>query len=255
MTQNLDQLLKYCNFLINKSQVADSISPDEFNVVLPVVNQEVFNDQIKKVLQTFGQPGLVDAYKNSYLSDCEDIYSETDTNDSFFALPTGFNMFTSLKVKIGNRWMPVRQISSMDAYNNSDGMNGANDEDITAWIVGRNIYLNSVVNEVKMIYIKSPDNPHYDYCMNGYDILYLPEGVSVVYNEQTWDVTINGVTYQSVTPGYGYWTGSSYTSQSKEFAWNDKLIPQITNLIFEKMGINIREQAPIEVAQIKKNEK
>lgn len=257
MTINLDQLLKYCNFLINKSQAADAISPDEFNVVLPVVNQEVFNDQIKKVLQVYGQPSFLDAYKNSYLRDCEDIYTNNDINDTYEALPTGFEMYVSAKAKIATGWVPVRFIESVNAFNNVDGMVTANDEYVSAWIVGSGLHFNNPVEKLQMIYIKNPVNPFYDYCLYEYEAIFLPVGAIVEHNgggSYTYDNNV--FIYNNVTQGYlGQFVGMDYNSRTVEFTWNDKLIPQITNLIFEKMGINIREQIPIEVAQMKKGDK
>jgi hypothetical protein len=257
MTLTLDQILKYCNFLINKSQNADSISPDEFSIVLPIVNQEVFNKELLKVMQSYGQPGFIDAYKNSYLREVEVIYSATlpSPKATDVALPADYEMFISGKVMVGGVWEKLNLINSIDAYDSVEGVSGANDENSLAWLVGTSLHFNSQVSKIEMVYVERPLNPYYDYCIYMNEALYLPVGSTVSYNAGTYAATINGKTYTNVSPGYQTWsTTTTYTSVSSEFVWSDKLLTSITNLIFEKLSVNIREQLPIEISQMKKKE-
>lgn len=255
MTVNLDQILKYCNYLLNKNQVADSISPDEFNYVLPVVNQEVFNNELKKVLQVYGQPSFVDAYKNSYLKDVENYWIETG-GGQILSLPTGFEMFVAGKVLVGGEYRKLNVLDSVNAFDNINGMMGAVDENAEGFLVGNQLHFTYPVARVEAIYVSKPTTPFYDYCLYGTDALFLPKGCTVSYAfvGQYYYVTINGVQYQDLVEGYPSqsFTPGGYNSKTEDFVWNDKLLPVVVNLIFEKMGINIREQIPIEVSQIKK---
>lgn len=253
MTVNLDQILKYCNYLLNKNQVADSISPDEFNYVLPVVNQEVFNNELKKVLQVYGQPSFVDAYKNSYLKDVESYWLEL-SGGQVLSLPTDFEMFVAGKVLVGGEYKKLTILNSVNAFDNINGMMGAVDENAEGFLVGKQLHFTYPVSRIEAIYVKYPTTPFYDYCLNGTDILYLPGNAVVEYSGGFYTYSAdNDVEYTDLSMGYvGQFQGQAYTSKTKDFVWNDKLLPVVVNLIFEKMGINIREQIPIEVSQIKK---
>lgn len=254
MTVNLDQILKYCNYLLNKNQVADSISPDEFNYVLPVVNQEVFTNELKKVLQVYGQPSFVDAYKNSYLKDVESYWINT-TGGQTLPLPTGFEMFVSGKVFVGSAYRKLNVLNSVNAFDNINGMMGSVDENAEGFLVGNTLRFTYPIIAMEAIYVSKPTTPFYDYCLNGTDALYLPKDTELLCTQGgTYNCTINGVSYTGLLSGYaGQFDGQTdYSSKTEDFVWNDKLLPVVVNLIFEKMGINIREQIPIEVSQIKK---
>jgi hypothetical protein len=232
------------------------MSPDEFNYVLPVVNQEVFTNELKKVLQVYGQPSFVDAYKNSYLRECEYYYVDALGGGQEIFVPPGFEMFISGKVLINDtEWKRLTILNSLSAFDNVNGMLGANDENVEGVLVRNTMRFNCDIYVFEMIYVGTPTTPFYDcFITQDYQVIYLPPNIMALQvGPNFWNVTLNGVIYANVAGGNGTWiNGQNHTSLSSEFVWNDKLLPVVTNLIFEKMGINIREQVPIEVSQIKK---
>jgi hypothetical protein len=213
MTVTLDAILKYCNYLVNKSQSADAISPDEFNAVLPIVNQEVFNRELNKLNRKHGKP-FIDSYRDSYLQDCEIPFSATP-NSMLLSKPADFERFLSGRVRTGDTWHEMNITDTLDAFSSLDGIS------TTQYLVtihyGDSFKFNKVVNEVNMIYIKRPAAPYYAYTLVNFD--------------------------------YDYDHNNSI-----QFLWRDTLLPTIVNLIFEKMGVNMKDQADIQISQIKKQD-
>ena len=213
MTVTLDEILKYCNYLVNKSQSADAISPDEFNSVLPIVNQEVFNRELNKLNRKHGKP-FIDSYKDSYLQDCEAVLTSTP-NSTLLSKPADFERFLSGRARVGNEWHEMNITDTLDAFSPLDGVT------TTQYLItihyGDSFKFNKTVNEVNMIYIKRPASPYYAYTIVGYDYSYDH-------------------------------------ANSRQFVWRDTLLPTIVNLIFEKMGINMKDQTDIQVSQIKKQD-
>jgi len=214
MTVTLHEILNYCNYLVNKDQVADTISPDEYNAILPIVNQEVFVRELNRLNKKFGQP-FIDSYKDSYLQDCETPYIATPNSDTL-TLPDDFERFLSGRARSGSTWHEITITDTLNAFSALDGLSAVTNNLVTIHY-GASLKFNKTINEVNMIYINRPQAPYYDVSIdqNTGEVEYLPDS-------------------------------------STEFVWRDTLLPTIVNLIFEKMGINIKDQSDIQVSQIKK---
>lgn len=213
MTVNLDQILKYCNYLVNKDQVADAISPDEYNTILPIVNSEIFASELNKINRRFGQP-FIDSYRDSYLRDCEVVRTYTPLSDTM-ALPDDYERFIAGRARVVKDWYEINFTDTLDAFSPLDGISATNN--LVTINYGNSLKFNKVVNEVQMIYIAEPTAPYYGYTTANFEAVYDP-------------------------------------STSVQFVWGDSLLPRVVNLIFEKMGINIKDQTDIQVSQIKKQD-
>jgi hypothetical protein len=99
-----------------------------------------------------------------------------------------------------------------------------------------------------------PEKPIYDYFITSDEFLhyYLPPDYKVVLQNGQYNV-LSGA-------GKMYFTNiehpkiDGYISKSIEFGWKESMLDIVVNLIFEKMGISMRESIPIQIAQTKKQD-
>jgi hypothetical protein len=253
MTLTHKNILDYCNYLINKDQVADPISPEEYNAIIPVVNIEVYNREKQRLLQLAqGQHmKFVELVRDSYLQDVKREYD--DEGGVTYQLPGNCDYLLTVRAITDNYGVKVNLVSEDKAYEMANGLVDGSDA-IYAYQVGKNLKMSVVSNSVWMIYLAIPETPVFDYYIDSdNNFQYLPVGATVQQSTtygSGWDVQVNGTV---IATNINY-PNSQHTSKSKEFAWRDSVTTTIVNLIFEKMGINIREQLPIEMSQLKKGE-
>lgn len=250
MTLTHQNIIDYCNYLINKDQVADPISPLEYNAIIPVVNIEIYNREKQRLLQLAqGQHmKFVELVRDSYLQDVKKEYN--DGGGETYELPDDCDYLLTVRAITDNYGVKVNLVSEDRAYEMANGLVDGSDA-IYAYQVGKNLKMSVVSNSVWMIYLAIPETPVFDYYIDSdNNFQYLPVGANTNGSGVFWEVLLNGVTLaQSIN--YPHF---NHTSKSKEFAWRDSVATTIVNLIFEKMGINIREQLPIEISQLKKGE-
>jgi hypothetical protein len=252
MTLTHQNIIDYCNYLINKDQVADPISPLEYNAIIPVVNIEIYNREKQRLLQlSQGQHmKFVELVRDSYLQDVKKEYD--DGGGETYQLPDDCDYLLTVRAITDNYGVKVNLVSEDKAYEMANGLVDGSDA-IYAYQVGKNLKMSVVSNIVWMIYLAIPETPVFDYYIdsdNNYQYLHL--GHKIIFSRPDYEVyDSNG---NIVASGISYPHIDGYLSKSKEFAWRDSVTTTIVNLIFEKMGINIREQLPIEISQLKKGE-
>lgn len=261
MTLTHEDILNYCNYLINKDQVADPISPKEYNSVIGIVNIEAYNRELRRLLELSGgvRENMIQLLQSSYLNDLKDIAVINSSSGMMADISDSIDFPLSMTGKVsfdsGQEWRKFKLVTDQEF---TDKINGVwdLDSDPLAFISGNKIYTTVEVSEAKVMYLKIPVKPIFDYCLYQGDYVYMVPGTNIIYNAQTDQYDL----YQNLTLLYENVSHLSanpnqvYGSKSVEFAWGRRFESVIVNLIFEKMGINVREQEPIQVSQIKKQE-
>lgn len=252
---NHQEILDYCNYLITKDQVADPISPLEYNAIIPIVNIEVYNREKKRLTElSMGQHyKFIELLRESYLQDLKKTYGLNFSTVSM-PLPDDCDMVLTCIGKYNNKVSKVTIVNEDKATDMSMGLVDGEDAPY-AYVVGKTLWF-SVSLEPSIIYLAIPPKPVYDYFVDAVTLNshYFKPNCYIAKVGAIWNVYDNtgSVIYSNVQPPRA--GNPAVVSISAEFSWKDSLVTTIVNLIFEKMGINMREQVPIEMAQYKKQE-
>lgn len=251
MTLTHKDIIDYCNYLINKDQTADPISPNEYNAIIPIVNAELYTREKKRLIELSGGVHMkfVELLRESYLQDIKNMYTIVNA-----ANPQTVNGDVILTVRglTTNGGVKIDIVSEDKAFEMASGLYDQSDA-IYGWKVGRQLYFSANLSSFSYIYLDIPQKPYFDYYIDSQsNVKYLLPGWKVIANGQgglkvqdTMNNDVDNHILYPVTPR---------PSQSVEFQWRDSVLTTLVNLIFEKMSINIREQMPVEISQLKKQE-
>lgn len=252
MTLTHKDIIDYCNYLINKDQTADPISPNEYNSVIPIVNAELYTREKKRLIELSGGMHMkfVELLRESYLQDVKKMETIL-SNVGNPAVVKGDVILTARGLTV-NGGVRIDIVSEDKAFEMASGLYDQTDA-LYAWKVGSNLYLSSNVSGLVYVYLEVPEKPYFDY--------YIDSQANTKYLPPNWKVTANGLGGYDVRNAKNIivetnisYPESQYDSLSVEFQWRDSALTTLVNLIFEKMSINIREQVPIEISQLKKRE-
>lgn len=253
MTLTHKDIIDYCNYLINKDQTADPISPNEYNSVIPIVNAELYTREKKRLIELSGGMHMkfVELLRESYLQDVKKMETIL-SNVGNPAVVKGDVILTARGLTV-NGGVRIDIVSEDKAFEMASGLYDQTDA-LYAWKVGSNLYLSSNVSGLVYVYLEVPQKPYFDYYIDSQsNTKYLPNGWEVVANgTQGYDV--REVRANKIVDTNILYPDFPHTSDSVEFQWRDSALTTLVNLIFEKMSINIREQMPVEISQLKKRE-
>lgn len=251
MTLTHEDILNYCNYLINKDQVSDPVSPIEYNSIIPVVNIEVFHREKRRIteLSISRQMNFIELLRDSYLNELKKVINGEAVSP--IKLEDDYDMMLSSRIVIGGIGRKVNIVPETKFNELANGLVD-NEDSIYGYLVNKYVYLSANGTEFTCHYLTLPTRPYYDYYIDGFG--------NKQYLNPHYRVVANGPDYQ-VVDGNGnliarqiLYPLNVYTSKSVEFSYGDSAYTDIVNLVFEKMGVEIRERLPIDFAQMKKSE-
>lgn len=255
---NLDELRKYCNFLVNKDQRGNPATPEEFGVLVNIAINKFFNTNYLELLKLHNEKGtpvselIVGNNKmKRYISE-----STIQLVSGTFPLPSGisFKHEISATCQLGNRPITKRRYVTLLSNIQWDRMitNELRD-DFDEVVYGkyrpafRDFILTSTWDYIVLSYIREITASVYDYCYDTYGNEYymLPGyylgrvgNVTNLYNGST--IVVGNVSHPtaSVFP---------YYSTSAELDVDTEYHEDIAKLIVADMAVKDRE---LDVAQI-----
>ncbi len=249
-----EEIINYCNYLITKDQIGDPISPIEYSSIISIVNIEVFNREKKRLIElSMGDHyKFIELLRDSYLQDTKRTLTvETELRE--LTLDKNVDMLLTCTAFCNGAIKKVSIVSEGKASDMDSGL--WDSEDVPyVYTIGNVLYFSQKVSQIKIIYLRLPEKPIYDYFITSDKFLhyYLPPDYKVVLQNGQYNV-LSGA-------GKMYFTNiehpkiDGYISKSIEFGWKESMLDIVVNLIFEKMGISMRESIPIQIAQTKKQD-
>ena len=234
---NLQELLDYLNFVINKEQSGNSLKPKNYNTLLYVSNIEYFNKKF----------GLPEEYRPGHPFPSQAWETTQNMTDSLrkFKVKLGYDNTPLVISSNGKADIPANY-----AHYSSLRYNLAINENCDSTISMRSIDILTDAQWADRVG-SSINPPSYEYpiCMfqNNY-IQFLPLDLKFV-----------EFTYLRFpeTPSYIY-TVDSYDNivydaiNSIQLEWEDNDIMNIAKLILSKIGINLRETSIVNYAEMQK---
>lgn len=242
------------NFITNKEQVGNTLSPDEFNDLLQKHNFEHFKRKVNMPEEYKpGQPFPSQGYEITQKI-TDDISPFKVVTDISVASATGYATTpadyytlgylhykypTSVDCEIITSPKPIGIVTDAQwSYRLENPITKptkkhpvANFQAGFIRIMPKDLY------SVEICYLRYPHTPIYDYYLDQYAIdHYLEPGTSY--------------TLQAGEEGSAGQTAGTVTSNSVELEWNDVNKLDITSLMLESIGINLREQQLLTYSQL-----
>ena len=257
---NLDEILKYCNIVLNKDQSGNSLSPVQFNTLLNAVNEEMLDYYYREYART-SQAMPVDFQRRILASS---PISKFITNASFTPFQGNVAMPDDARyvaAAISFRQGVMRNVEMFhDEPTFAVVKNSLLHRDITTNPVGiqRNRvweFLPKNIETVDIAYFRNPATPYYDTAIDADDnVLYLlptyylvstgtVNYFDVMFNNGVVDVLVSlHVLYTGQQQNVGLPAGTIINPLTVELEWDKPMHIVFSNRILERMGVNIRDE-------------
>lgn len=249
----LDQIYKYCKFVMQKDQLGEPANPADFSILLKVVNAEFFDAEWKKVVQVIDNRQVVNydmITAGSPLYNLVMSHSETTTATTV-SLPSDFGKVITASAVYYAGEMPIDTIVGVFDERRLSIISGDVTEQPIGYISSSDYeYIPAGATKFKMSYIKFPGEPYYDYVISTVtdEYIYMPVGSTFTGTNlmQGSVLLASNVIHPSGTP--------SHTSETVELVWDDMFHNQLADLLIEKMSVSSREIDVTQYSQMKKQE-
>lgn len=237
----LSELKSYINTVLNKDKAGNSLSPQEFNILLEA---EIFNfvrDRFREYRSAVNQGGGDDTALTSLLIDSLTAESSPTLSGGYFAQPTDMLYMESLQGVLNSTVRKVELISR-DALNAR--FFNLLDKPLYLYpacvVVGSSIYVYPTnMTSLKLSYIKKPVIPLYDY--------YLDANYNEVYLAASASHTLVSGEYGSAGQ-----TAGSVSSLTVELDIPEDLHLQFANYLLGKISMRDQNQLMYQAAQNEK---
>ncbi len=206
----LSEIKNFLNTVLNKDKSGNSLSPQEFNILLEA---EIFNfvrDRFREYRSAVNQGGGDDTALTSLLIDSLTAESSPTLAGGYFAQPTDMLYMEGLQGVLNSTVRKVELISR-DALNAR--FFNLLDKPLYLYpacvVVGSSIYVYPTnMTSLKLSYIKKPTIPVYGYYLDSnYNEVYMAEGSSHTLTTgeigsagQTAGTTVNSLTVETTLP-------------------------------------------------------
>lgn len=245
---NLGQLYDYLNFCANKAQTGGTYTPQDYNLNLPVVNTEYFEERRKKYEVDQRAKDSLRRFMMFYGYD-ENPYPVQSTGK--LTLPNDYLYFSSLRYRYSKIVNGVTQYEYKDIYLSTDAQWGdalknklkpVSKKNPIATL--RNTFIQVEPKDLQYVeftYLRKPAVPVFDYYINNttFQLVYMTGGTIP---------PASGVTYSGLS------TYTNNQSVSVELEWDDIDVINIADLLLRKIGINLRQEDLVQYSQLMKTE-
>lgn len=223
---NLGEIRQFCNYLVNKDQLGNPATPEQFQTLLRSANLTHYDLEWQKLLRIHDQKGtpIIElVYDSSPLM----VFAEEKTSSvyEFMFLPGDYKYYLALKVQYSDTQalldcdiMPI--IKANQKAGNT--LRGPDESDPFAYVKDSKMWILPKYNGINTIfcvldYLRLPVEPVFDYCIDlkGNEI-YMPPGYSINTYAQLIDSDGNVVNNYVVHPTV---TTLPYDSRSVELDW------------------------------------
>jgi hypothetical protein len=264
----LDEILKYCQFVLAQNQRGNSVSIPQYNILLKAVNIEMFSEEVQKVVMASQAPPDVarEILLNNPLSKFTHPFTEIGTNITSVTLPTHLSrIWTAIATKGTTDIMPITIYTEQQAMSlKTSVLNVDFDRDAGGILRGNTLeIIGGGITQVDISYLGLPATPYYDYVIDTNDNVIYLEADYVLYGAGTdyyFNIAIDNGSSMVVIYSNVYYSGAvgelgvTISPQTVELEWDERFHVMFANKILEKLGVNIRDPQVLQYTQIKKQQ-
>lgn len=254
---NLGELLDFANFLVKKEKEGNSITPEQYNIILPGISYELFHEFWKTYEETQTITDSVVRFRRDHTllisggvstnfpTDYFHLSSLLTPDDKAFDIVTDLEWSLRLDDPV---LLPTTDypIARLIMYDNESASGSVAPTVHSKQIEIRPITLNNLLLE----YIKLPNEPFYDYCVDN-------TTDEQIYMQPGWQIdaagalrNANGGTVASAVT-HPDSPALPYGSQSVEIDFEDQDHIRFAYLLTQKLGVNLPDQVPLQYSQLR----
>jgi hypothetical protein len=258
---NLQWIFDLVNYVIDKEQIGNAISANEFNTLLPSVQWELVNAELDKITKDELTPMAGELITGSLLNPFKTTIPLTVAN-GIAQVPKDyvrFVSFTQIGVDTGNNAMvsTLREITPVASFARfQNNIYARLDIHPIVKILGYTFtFIPNDIPLVNLDYIRTPATPFYDYCQDEVgNAIYMPvgstitvvNGVNILYDVNG-GVLASGVTKDNMN-------ALPWLSQTVELEWEQRAYEELVLRLLSRAGVNLSAEGITQYAETKLKE-
>ena len=237
---NLDQLYRVVNYISAKVVSGNTLTPDNYNDLLPTVQDIITNDELKKLVQDELSPVPDELLSLSPLRPFRFMDTLIVGSSGFTSAPNDYIRWSSM---LNSRNAPITVVSDHTAAIRQGNVFGRSDIKNFCYIVGGAFrFIPYDIGTIYLNYIRKPLVPYFDWCLDAnYNVVFMPYqsyitavgAIQVLYDVNdvvlASDVTKADMNYLP------------FPSRTVELEWEERYAPIFIGQLLKLVGINLKE--------------
>jgi hypothetical protein len=252
----LDKILAYCNYIASKEIEGRSMTIEQFNTVIDVVNIELFNfewTKLEMAATQSNQPLARLFYSSSILRPFK-MLSQFSLIGTFgrYTLPADYAHYIIVAADYNGSIREVDILTDKEMIARRGSVMHKNLSLYPAGVI-YDTFLQMYpkdIQDIEFTYLRNPVIPFYDHCIETLTAndWYMPVGSYIQWNgpQNRYDLYTVGGALIIAGVTHAHYNGLSgqpnYISLSVEFEWEERVHIILEQLILEKMGINLQSE-------------
>ncbi len=239
---NLGELYSYVDYIANKDHLGEPLAPENYQILLNVVDSQYYKSEFGKILLALDKPGeaLLKVFNNSPLYRFLNRGTLVVTGGAA-PLPADLAYTIDGTALLGGSWKFAKFLSveAADKLKYTILTAARAKKVVFTQTPSGYSFIPSTITSAKVNYLRQAIAPVYDYCVGPSDnVYYMPVGSTISTGGDLLDSSSNlivaGVTHDG-SPTL------PYTSISVEFDWDDADKVKLADMIIEMATIRSRE--------------
>jgi hypothetical protein len=258
---NLQWIFDLVNYVIDKEQIGNAISANEFNTLLPSVQWELVNAEMDKITKDELTPIAGELITGSLLNPFKTTIPLTVAN-GIAQVPKDYVRFmsftqTGADTGTGAIVPTLREITPVASFARfQNNIYARLDIHPIVKILGYTFTF--IPNDIPLVgldYIRTPATPFYDYCQDEVgNAIYMPvgstitvvNGVNILYDVNG-GVLASGVTKDNMN-------ALPWLSQTVELEWEQRAYEELVLRLLSRAGVNLSAEGITQYAETKLKE-
>jgi hypothetical protein len=258
---NLQWIFDLVNYVIDKEQIGNAISANEFNTLLPSVQWELVNAEMDKITKDELTPIAGELITGSLLNPFKTTIPLTVAN-GIAQVPKDYVRFmsftqTGADTGTGAIVPTLREITPVASFARfQNNIYARLDIHPIVKILGYTFtFIPNDIPLVNLDYIRTPATPFYDYCQDEVgNAIYMPvgstitvvNGVNILYDVNG-GVLASGVTKDNMN-------ALPWLSQTVELEWEQRAYEELVLRLLSRAGVNLSAEGITQYAETKLKE-
>ena len=258
---NLQWIFDLLNYVIDKEQIGNAISANEFNTLLPSVQWELVNAELDKITKDELTPMAGELITGSLLNPFKTTIPLTVAN-GIAQVPKDYVRFmsftqTGADTGTGAIVPTLREITPVASFARfQNNIYARLDIHPIVKILGYTFtFIPNDIPLVNLDYIRTPATPFYDYCQDEVgNAIYMPvgstitvvNGVNILYDVNG-GVLASGVTKDNMN-------ALPWLSQTVELEWEQRAYEELVLRLLSRAGVNLSAEGITQYAETKLKE-
>jgi hypothetical protein len=231
---NLLEGFNYLNFMVNKESSGGEVSPQQFNTLLTVVNNELFNQKVGEAKKYADKQNIsfdeaINIFKS--LQEFRVTVAAVFAGGSY-TLPLNYSYWVNMFTTYNGQLREIKALGDKDFADRRTNLLGPKLTEYPAVkIIGNGAkVLPNNITTTEFTYLSHPTTPIFDYYLDPFgNVVYLPPSSSR--------------TLGTGEVGSAGQTSGAVTSIDVELAWNQDYHMEYFNAMLLKLGINLANQS------------